>query len=158
MSSANRGKVAEDLLKKKFKAIEANDASFTYERIYDARSSMGKMSNPRVGDFALYHRGTNTVVEVKEVQHDYRLPCANFSLDQRARMRKRLLAGSKCYVVVYHSTTKKFRILCLDYFGTQDAGSWNLIAEKERTLDEVIGVLYAGKFSNLVSISEPAGE
>lgn len=141
MTAADRGKKAEGKLQKAFDKLEASRQDFCYERIYDARSSMGKMSNPRVGDFVLYHQGRNVIVEVKEVAHDYRLPCGNFDRGQRARLRKRQLAGSICAILVYHSTTDVWRIATLDFFGTKDQGSWDFRETPECTLDTVLDVL-----------------
>lgn len=148
MTAANRGKTAEAKLQKAFTKIEALRYDFTYERIYDARSSMGKMSNPRVGDFMLYHQGRNIIVEVKEVNHAYRLPKPNFERAQRARLRKRQLAGSICAIVVYHSPTDVWRIAILDFFGAEETGSWDFRGTPEYTLDTVLDVLL-NKWSTL---------
>jgi penicillin-binding protein-related factor A (putative recombinase) len=137
-TEANRGKKLEDLLKKEFMKLDAARSSFTFERIMDARSSLGKMSSPRAGDFCLYDNGRNILVEAKEVAHDYRLPAANFGLDQRARARKRIMAGTIYYVVVYHSTTKVYRVQELDFFGLLDKGSWDFRGTEELTLQQVI--------------------
>lgn len=126
MTAADRGKSSEDRFQKALDNYAKTDYTFCYERIYDARSSMGKMSNPRTGDFVIYHKGKNLCIEVKEMEHDYRLPCSNFKLDQRARMRVRQLAGSICLVVVYSSLLQTWRIQTLDYFGTQNTGSWDM--------------------------------
>lgn len=139
--AADRGKVAEGKLKKAFDKLDLSLPRFTYERIYDARSSRGAMANPRAGDFVLYHEGRNILLEVKEVAHDFRLPCANFKLDQRARLRKRMLAGSICGIIVYHSTTDKWRLLTLPYFGLQDKGSWDLSKEPELSLADILTTL-----------------
>lgn len=141
-TAANRGKVAESLLQKQFKLLEAADAYFTWERIYDARSSRGAMANPRTGDFVLYNRGDNTVLEVKEVDHEYRLPRANFSKDQRARMRKRQLAGSLCYVAVYFTPIKAWRLLEMRYFDTEETGSWDMRDQSLYDMPRLIAALH----------------
>jgi penicillin-binding protein-related factor A (putative recombinase) len=141
MSTADRGKEAEGKLDKEFKKLDIHLPEFTYERIYDARSSMGKVANPRAGDFCLYHKGKNFLLEVKEVAHDYRLPVANFGLDQRARMRKRQIAGSICAVIIYHSTTSVWRLLPLAYFGTLNKGSWDFRGTQEESLKSIIETL-----------------
>lgn len=138
MSTANRGKVAEGLLTKQFEKLSASRADFTFERIYDARSSLGSIANPRSGDFVLYFQGKNVLLEVKEVAHDYRLPVGNFKLDQRARLRIRSLAGTVCAVAVYHTTTKSWRLLPASWFGTLNQGSWDLRPIPSLTLVEVI--------------------
>lgn len=143
MSTADRGKVAEGLLDKEFRKLDLSLANFTFERIYDARSSRGAMANPRVGDFVLYHNGLNIVVECKETEHAYRLPVGNFELDQRARARKRQIAGAICVVVVYHSTTEKWRLEPLDFFGTLNKGSWDFRGRAEYTKAQIIEKLIA---------------
>ena len=125
-SSTNRGKVAEGLFQKELVKKEAAVAGFTFERIYDAHSARGAMANPRSGDFCLYFKGMNILVEIKEVAHAFRLPRQNFERGQRARMKKRELAGSKCFVVIYHSTTETWRLLPLSFFGFEDTGSWDV--------------------------------
>ena len=143
MTEANRGKKAEGLLQKAFNKIEASRHDFCFERIYDARSSVGKMSNPRVGDFVLYYAGKNLIIECKEVAHDYRLSRANFDPAQRARLYKRQLAGSICIVLVYHSTTNKWRLQNLDYFRVSDveAASWDFRGTPELTLEDMLKLL-----------------
>jgi penicillin-binding protein-related factor A (putative recombinase) len=142
MTAANRGKTAEAILQKEFKKLDEKDAFFTFERIYDARSSKGAMANPRTGDFVLYNRGDNTVLEVKEVDHEYRLPRANFSKDQRARMVKRHYAGSICLVAVYFTPIKAWRLLELSYFGSEDTGSWDMRDSSLYDLPRLLAALY----------------
>lgn len=140
-NSGQRGKTAEAKLQKAFAKIEASRHDFTYERIYDARSSMGKMSNPRVGDFVLYYAGKNVIIECKEVAHSYRLPCTNFDLAQRARLRKRQLAGSICVILVYHSTTDMWRMQDLEFFGTQSTGSWDFRETDALIFEEMMNLI-----------------
>lgn len=141
MTEANRGKGAEAKLQKAFIKFEAAHQDFCFERIYDARSSMGKMSNPRVGDFVLYHQGRNIIVEVKQVSHAYRLPKQNFGRDQRARLKKRQLAGSVVAIVVYHSTTDLWRLYDLDYFGTEETGSWDFRGTDALIFEEMLNLV-----------------
>jgi len=139
--SANRGKVAESKLRTQFAALESGLVDFTFERILDAHSARGAMSAARAGDFVVYYRGKNFLIEVKEVAHDFRLPKSNFKRDQRARMKKRQLAGSICRVVTYHSTTGQWRIMPLDYFGTEETGSWDLQEFSSINTKQLIGVI-----------------
>ena len=138
MTTANRGKVAEGLLKKAFTKLASEHQDFCFERIEDARSSKGASSTPRAGDFVVYYRGKNFLIECKEVAHDFRLPKSNFKRDQRARMRVRELAGSICMVLIYHSTTGVWRLQGLDFFGTDETGSWDLRGTPEWTLPTII--------------------
>lgn len=140
-SEANRGKVAEGLMKKALQQLEKSKHDLCFERIADARSSRGMSSNPRDGDFVIYHAGKNILLELKEVAHAARLPKPNLPNDQKARLRKRQLAGTICKVVVYHSPTGVWRLLDLDYFDLGTTGSWELSGTKPYTLKEVIECL-----------------
>ena len=140
-SEANRGKVAETLMKKALQSLEKTRHNLCFERIADARSSRGMSSNPRDGDFVIYHAGKNILIELKEVGHAVRLPKPNFPNDQKARLKKRQLAGTICKVVVYHSTTGVWRLLDLDYFDLGLTGSWDLTETKAYNLKEVIKCL-----------------
>jgi penicillin-binding protein-related factor A (putative recombinase) len=141
VTAANRGKVAESKLQSAFKVMDAASSDFAFERIPDAHSSRGAMSSPRSGDFALYYKGANYLLEVKEVAHDYRLPKTNFGNDQKARMRKRQLAGTICKVLVYHSTSNLWRLLPLDYFDLGTTGSWDLSEVPATDLKGLLKVL-----------------
>lgn len=140
-TSANRGKVAEGKVKKELDLL-SKLANFDYERIVDAFSSRGGASASRPGDFLAFQDGVATLLEVKEVAHDFRLPRANFKVDQRARMMKRHYAGCRCYVVVYSSTTGLWRLLPITYFGTETTGSWDLSSVPAAALDVLLEQIF----------------
>lgn len=126
MTTANRGKVAEAKLQKALQDYDGKHADFDWGRVYDAHSAGGKFAC-QTGDFMWFHRNANGVIELKEVAHDYRLPTKNFNPGQIARMRKRMLAGAAASVVVYHSTTGKWRLVGLQYFLDRlEDKSWDL--------------------------------
>jgi len=133
MTTSNRGKVAETLVKKHLTSINRQD--FAWWRMPDAHA--GSMQ-PTLADFLLVSRGKVTLLEVKEVAHDFRLPVGNFKPENRARMRLFQFAGADCQVLIYHSTTKQWRSLPLDYFGTQNTGSWDLRNTAELNLKEAV--------------------
>jgi hypothetical protein len=111
-------------------------AGFTFNRILDAHSARGAMSNPQPGDFQwflatgwqitnfdqpgmpgnwerndpypCYTR--NGIIEVKETQNASKLPYKNFTPDQVGRMRIREMAGSEALVLVCfrHPSGKPF--------------------------------------------------
>lgn len=126
MTTANRGKSAEKSLGNELSKLSTKHFDFCFERIADAYSSRGALATPRAGDFVVYTKGKNYLIELKEVVHEFRLNRSNFKRDQRARMRVRQLAGSICLVVVHHSTTNMWREVPLDFFGTEETGSWDL--------------------------------
>ncbi|WP_152681303.1 hypothetical protein [Oligella urethralis] len=98
-------------------------AEFDYERLPDARSAMGRFKS-MVGDFAWFYPGRHGVIEVKETQHDYRL--AKDKLPQLARLKKRVLAGGTCLILVYHSTANVWRCLDAAKLPLIERGSWDL--------------------------------
>lgn len=144
--SANRGKYAEGKIKDFLEGWKLKVAAFTYNRILDARSSLGAMSNPQPGDFQWFlntgewltargeiTRTRNGLIESKEVEHPVRLPYQNFGVDQVGRMVIRQMAGSECIVIVCHRVPEQrgatWRNVPLDYFRERPGpkyGSWDL--------------------------------
>lgn len=121
---ADRGKNAEAKVKEWLDSKKKRCAEFDYERVYDYRSGLSVV---RVGDFLAFYRGRFFCIEVKEIKHDYRLPRKNFDLGQRARLRRRLMAGGASVILVHHSESKKWRMIDLNAFDDgSDKGSWDL--------------------------------
>lgn len=130
MSATDRGKWAEGKVRDWLNQYKGDRASFTFNRILDARSARGMMANPQPGDFQwfmeldedawspgdppehslqwmgpgpeyhMYNYTRNGLIEVKSVEHGYLLPYGNFTVDQVARMRVRAMAGSEVMVLV----------------------------------------------------------
>jgi hypothetical protein len=124
MATVRNGKYAEGKVRDFLKVWAEAHVGFAYNRILDAHSAMGAMSNPQPGDFQWFLRTEalveiaeltpgsqrilehevpytrNGLIEVKEVKHEYRLPYGNFGVDQVGRMRIRQLAGSEPLVLV----------------------------------------------------------
>lgn len=147
--SGNRGKYAEGKVKDFLEQWKQRVAAFTYNRILDAHSSKGAMSNPQPGDFQWF-LGTgykftlgsesvvrdwtrNGLIEVKEVEHDFRLPYQNFAIDQVGRMTIREMAGSECIVLICHRTKGQrgavWRQVPLSFFRERPGpkyGSWDV--------------------------------
>ena len=136
-AQAVQGKYAEGKIRDELRRRGNEDSGFDWERNYDARSSMGRIPR-RAGDFTYYwqqplddrlllrHRG-HGVIEVKQVKHDFRLPRKNFDPDGWGILVKREMAGGKIVVIVFHSTTKKWRVVPFGWFKSlRDAKSWDL--------------------------------
>lgn len=121
-SLSERGKWAERQVQDYLAACSAKDAHLDWERLPDSRSSMGRVA-AQVADFAFFAPGIHGVIEVKTSGHDFRL--ARAKLSQLPRMRKRFLAGGRCFVVVYHSTMKKWRKVPIQLLDPA-ATSWDL--------------------------------
>ena len=134
MTTANRGKVAEALVKKRLDGL-AKSSNFAYYRPPDMRAGVRQVA---LSDFLYMRDGHLTLLEVKSVQHDYRLPHANFSPDQVARMRLWEAAGADTQVLIYHSELKVWRSLPASYFAVREGGSWDLRAIPTATLETLL--------------------
>lgn len=131
-----RGKVAEGEVQKYLNALSSRVAAFEFERIYDARSAGGKFPK-RPGDFAFYrtsvHDGTPKVVvhtlhgliEVKELEHAYRLPKTR--LASLPKLVKRELSGGIIVVLIKNPLTGMWRCPPFAFFrNNQSVTSWDL--------------------------------
>jgi hypothetical protein len=137
-SPTNRGKVAEKLVKKHLDklSLQSNTASY---RLPDAHAGSFQAT---LSDFLLVHKSTMYLLEVKETQHDYRLPHGNFSTDQVARMRRFQLAGAEAHVLIYHAKIEKWRTAPVDYFLERTGGSWDL---RNLPLQDLANILKEGE-------------
>lgn len=142
-TAANRGKYAEAQVKKKLASLES--ARQAYARWPDARSGSFAVA---LADFLIMRDGRMTLLEVKEVAHDFRLSHTNLDLSQIGRMRAWASAGAQADVLVYHSTTKLWRTASIQWFfenyrrineAGKAVGSWDLREFPTMTLDEYFG-------------------
>lgn len=142
-TAANRGKYAEAQVKKKLASLESARQAFA--RWPDARSGSFAVA---LADFLIMRDGRMTLLEVKEVAHDFRLPHENLGLGQIGRMRAWASAGAQADVLVYHSTTKLWRTAEIHWFHEnyrkvdddgKKVGSWDLRSLEHVTLDEYFG-------------------
>lgn len=121
---ADRGKAAEKKVHEALTAWAADIGSREFNRLLDARAA-GRVVKAAPADFEFFSAGTHGLVEVKSVQHDFRLPRG--SVTQIPRLRKRAMAGGVCLVLVYHSTLKLWRAVPVSYLMEGgDKGSWDL--------------------------------
>lgn len=130
-----RGKSAEDLVKKYCFNKAAKEATFAYYRYPDAR---GGSLVVVPADFMMMYKGTMTLLEVKEVQHDFRLPHGNFAKGQVARMRMWQVAGAKSWVVVRFMPNDVWRLAKVDWFLDNEGGSWDMREFTEITLEDAM--------------------
>lgn len=138
-----RGKYAETQVKKKLASLESvRQASY---RVPDARAGSFAVA---LADFLIMRDGRMTLLEVKEVAHDFRLNHTNLGLDQIARLRMWASAGAQGHVLVYHSTAKLWRVADIHWFyenyrkvddDGKKVGSWDLRSLEHVTLDEYFG-------------------
>lgn len=119
---SDRGVNAEKEVQNHLDSLSTRYATFDYLRLPDAKAAMGRMK-AMPADFDFHMPGMHGLIEVKQTLHEYRLTSDKFP--QLPRMRKRMLAGGICRVVVHHSTLGLWRcvdVACLD----PSASSWDL--------------------------------
>ena len=139
MVAANRGKYAEGEVKKFLKKMEA--ANCTHHRFPDAHA--GSMVTAPA-DFMVIQAGKFRLLEVKQVEHDFRLPYGNFNPEQVNRMHMWNLAGADTWVLVYHVPLKAWRLIPAEWFlnrpklsaSGKPVGSWVLDEFPLMTLTE----------------------
>ena len=124
---ADRGKAAEKEVQKFLEDCSATRADFDWERLPDARSSMGRVA-AQVADFAYFFTHGHGAIEVKTVAHDFRL--ARAKVTQFPKLMKRHRAGGRCLVLVYHSTLLRWRKVPVHLLDPS-APSWDLRAFEE---------------------------
>jgi hypothetical protein len=122
MTSANKGKDAESAVQAYLKAYDEKHANFDWKRNYDSHTAGGRFQKVS-GDFEYFMPGRYGIIEVKEVKHDYRLPASNF--ENAPKIRKRQMAGGRCFVAVRHSTTGLWRLASIDFF-VPGVPSWDM--------------------------------
>lgn len=116
-----RGKDAEKEVQKVLDKMNVRHTTFAYIRLPDARAAMGRIKK-QLGDFVCCSDSQTIALEVKSVNHAYRLPKAN--LDQLPLLKKFYLAGAECFVLVHFKTTDKWRVVPA-YLFESDVTSWD---------------------------------
>jgi hypothetical protein len=107
-------------LEKKVKELLENESKkmvFSFERLHDARAARGKFP-PQTSDFMVNCIGTggprSIFIECKETQNLDQISIGDFP--QFPKIKRKMLAGAKGILIVYHTTLKKFRLVNLDWF------------------------------------------
>ena len=137
IAAGGRGKVAEGMVRDWLKRLESGSMQFTFNRIGDAGAAGGAFA-AQAGDYQAFGWGRNWLIEVKELQHSYRLPHASFGPEQVARMQKRALAGTVPVVLIYHRNEKVWRCPPFSLFATREGGSWDFRELETLTLAEIM--------------------
>jgi hypothetical protein len=122
-SVAERGKSAEKAVAVALSTFDGRQDT-TWWRIPDARAGSRQ---PAFADFLLLHKGQLMLIEVKEVEHAFRLPYANFDSGQVARMRRFQCAGAYAFVLIHFKPVNAWRCIDLDWFTERasDKASWD---------------------------------
>ena len=120
----NNGRYAEDKVKTRLEEIDRTNHAFDFDRVSDAKSGHGFGAKKVVGDFQTFSPEIHCVLEVKSLAHNYRIPHKNIS--QLPKLRKRIVAGGRCLIVVYHTTSKLWRVIPAEELEIIDKGSWDV--------------------------------
>lgn len=119
-----RGKYAEKKVEALLKSYNERWADVTWHRYPDARSARGALK-AQPCDYLVAAHGRAYHLEVKETEHEYRLPKDKIS--QIPVLRKFALAGLSFAVIVHHSTLKKWRCIPQTFFLDKEVPpSWDL--------------------------------
>ena len=102
------------------------NSTFDWQRMPDARAARGALA-AQVADFEIFRAGKHGVIEVKEVQHDFRLPRTR--IKQLPRIRKRMMAGGVGIILIYHSTTEQWRLPNMKAILGDRGASWDFSDE-----------------------------
>ena len=140
---ADRGKYAEGKVKAELKRLEA--ANCAHHRFPDRRAG-SFVTAP--ADFMFLQSGVFRLLEVKQVQHDFRLSYQNFGADQVARLKMWQAAGAKAWVLVCFMPSKTWRLASVDYFTDRvlksatgkPVGSWDMRDVPVCTLPQALGL------------------
>lgn len=125
---ADRGKEAENAVDKYLREWQLGSTRREFTRLLDSKAA-GRIIKASAADFE-YFAKTDThsvfgLIEVKQTEHNYRLERPK--LPQLARMRKRTKCGGNCYVLIFHTNLKMWRIAEINWLANNgDLGSWNL--------------------------------
>lgn len=141
MSAANRGKDAEKKIKAWLEAKKAT-TNLAYHRLPDTHAGSRVAT---LSDFLVAVDGKTSLLEVKEVDHEYRLPYGNFEVENVSRLKMWRLAGVSTPVAVYFKPIKKWRFTWSDYFENRPLvtvtgrpmGSWNMSGLDLHPIDEL---------------------
>lgn len=122
MSAADRGKAAEKAIEKWLDELNSKYARFAWHRFPDARSAGGRVKAQPSDYLVQVPRGT-TFLEVKEIEHDFRVPAKN--IPQVPILKKWRMAGARTAILIYFKTIKKWRCLDAGLIESITKGSWD---------------------------------
>lgn len=117
-----RGKTAEKEVQKHLEKLNGENFDFAFSRLPDARAAGGRLA-AAMCDYLCWFRALSLPLEVKEVEHDFRLP--KVSLSQHGVLQKAAGAGARPYVLVLFTTIGRWRIAPISAFEF-GVPSWDL--------------------------------
>jgi len=134
-TAGTRGKYAEEKVKAFLSKLEATGPSW-HMRLPDARAGSFTATT---GDFIWVYNSNPFMIEVKEVDHNFRLPHANFKPDQVARLRAAAYGGVLPVVLIYFTPLKLWRLVPITVFVDRSVGgSWDLSKIEPTSLQECL--------------------
>jgi hypothetical protein len=136
-SAANRGKQAESAVRRYLEGLNTSRSAAFY-RLPDAKAGSLQVT---LSDFLLMLSGQIYLIEVKQVNHKFRLPHGNFDKAQVARQRIWREAGARSVAVIYHTPLNLWRGYNIDRFIAREGGSWDLSDTEPDTLENIMGKL-----------------
>lgn len=135
-----RGKTAEKNVEDWLKTLNKTFAKFKYLRLPDARSARGRMQ-AMPSDFIVFSPKGATFLEVKEVDHKFRIPKANIS--QLSSLKAFQLAGCRACVMVLFKPQWRWRCVDVSDIPYIEKGSWDWSDVPEFTTpDEAFRAIY----------------
>lgn len=154
MSAANRGKWAEGEFRRECED-RAVLAAFNFMRLPDAHAGSFQ---PTTADFLLGFRGRGHFVEIKEVDHAFRLPAKNLKPEQVARLRSWEMAGLQAHILVAcmqlkpspyrRNSSALWRYTTPStYSATGPVASWDLSSSMVLTLPQIMNMILYGDYS-----------
>lgn len=129
MATGNKGTYAEGKVQDYLSGWMAASPYREFNRLVDTKAA-GRTIKAAAADFEYFYHEYESdkvhgLIEVKETAHDYRL--GRDRITQLPRLRKREKCGGVSYVLIYHTTLKRWRAVNVKYLtDTGDKGSWNL--------------------------------
>lgn len=124
-SEANRGKSSEDDVKKYLEAYDRKTKAFDWHRNYDAHTAGGRFPR-QVGDFEFYMPNCFGIIEVKETETVATLPFKNYKPEGVAKLRKRMWAGGRVFVLVHHTRHEVWRVSGIEPYIHREGKSWDV--------------------------------
>jgi hypothetical protein len=126
-----RGKVAEKLATAYLEERHQTAPSkFDWYRLPDARMAGGRFP-AQIADFELFFNDGHGILEVKEIDHEFRLPQKNFAQKKHERIKRRLRVNGIGILAVYHTPTSLWRFPNIQVVMSEgDAPSWDLSVYK----------------------------
>lgn len=118
-SKAQKGKNAEEAVRKVLVDVATHHPNFDFQRMFDARSAGGRFP-AQIADYEFFCRVTpaqtvHGVLEVKETEHESRLSAYLIARDKKRihikmkRWERRAAAGGFMYIILHHKTTGLWR-------------------------------------------------